>query len=57
MINGLSGSPPVEWYQPTYVQNAATHKNSQDDPEPQDTVLLSKKTTESADVDHDPDTE
>lgn len=55
MINGISGSPPVEWYQPNYVPNTATHKNSQGDQEPQDTVVLSKKASESSDVDHDGD--
>lgn len=53
MINGISGSPPVEWYQTqSHQQSAQTHKNSQGDQEPEDSVVLSKKASESADVDH-----
>lgn len=56
MVNGISGSPPVDWYSTQqYQQNSQTHKNSQGDQEPQDTVVLSKKASESADVDHDGD--
>ena len=41
-----------------YQQNAQTHKNSQNDNEPQDTVVLSKKASEANDLakgdpDHD----
>ena len=56
MINGISSSSqPVEWYQPQYQQDAQTHKNTQGDQEPQDSVVLSKKASESADIDQDGD--
>ncbi|HTB16892.1 MAG TPA: hypothetical protein VK708_02200 [Bryobacteraceae bacterium] len=60
MINGISGNsqtPPA--YQAQQQQQAAqTHKNTQNEQEPQDTVVLSKKATEAAqtgDQDHDGD--
>lgn len=57
MINGISSSSqPVDWYQTQpHPQSTETHKNNQGDQEPQDTVVLSKKASESADVDHDGD--
>ena len=57
-INGVSGTSPVtQFHQAVQSPNAQTHKNSQNDNEPVDTVVLSKKATESqsADKDHDGD--
>jgi hypothetical protein len=63
MINGISGSPQVsQTYQNQQQQQSTqTTKNSQNDQQPQDTVVLSKKATETSqtndsaqgDPDHD----
>lgn len=60
MINGISSSPQVAQSHQVQQQqqNAQTHKNVQNEKEPQDTVVLSKKATESTqsrDADHDGD--
>ena len=50
MINGLSSSlQATQEYQAQHQQQPTqTHKNTQGDQEPQDTVVLSKKATESS---------
>jgi hypothetical protein len=63
MINGISSnSQAAQAYQlQQQQQSTQTHKNSQNDNEPEDTVVLSKKATESTqsndaaqgDPDHD----
>ncbi len=60
MINGVTNSSQAApTYQVQHQQpNPQVHKNAQNDQEPQDTVVLSKKATEAAqtrDADHDGD--
>jgi len=57
MINSVSNSSQVvQSHQlQQHQQSPQTHKNVQNDKEPQDTVVLSKKATQSADVDHNGD--
>ena len=57
MINGVSNTSQVTQSFQTQQnpQSQHTHKNVQNDKEPQDTVVLSKKATGSGDVDHDGD--
>ena len=54
MINSVTSSSQVaQTYQLQQHQNPQVQKNSQNEKQPQDTVVLSKKATGSADVDHD----
>ena len=57
MVNSITSSTQVaQAYQVQQHQtNAQTQKNVQGDQQPQDTVVLSKQATGSADVDHDGD--
>lgn len=57
MISSVNNSSQVaQSYQlQQFHQNPQVHKNEQNDNEPQDTVVLSKQATQSADVDHDGD--
>jgi hypothetical protein len=60
MINSISSSSQVAQSHQIQQQqqSAQTHKNAQNDKEPQDTVVLSKKASESTqarDADHDGD--
>jgi hypothetical protein len=59
MINSVNATPQAQpAYQTQQQQHTQTHKNNQNENEPQDTVVLSKKTTEgsqAADKDHDGD--
>jgi hypothetical protein len=49
MISGVSSSSQAsQAYQTQQQQISQTHKNSQNDPEPEDTVVLSKKATEAS---------
>ena len=47
MTNGVSSISQVAQTYQTQQQNLQTHKNSQNDQGPQDTVVLSKKASES----------
>lgn len=57
MINSVNNSSQVgQTYQlQQNHQNPHVQKNSQNDQQPQDTVVLSKQATQSGDVDHDGD--
>ena len=55
MINSISSTPAIAQSFQVHQHQAPVHKNVQGDKEPQDTVVLSKKATGSADVDHDGD--
>lgn len=50
MINGVTNTAHVaqSFSVQAHPQNPQTHKNVQNEQEPQDTVVLSKKATESA---------
>ena len=50
MINGVTNSAQIAQAFPVqaHPQSPQTHKNVQNEQEPQDTVVLSKKATESA---------
>jgi hypothetical protein len=55
MINSISSTPAIAQSFQVHQHQAPVPKNVQGDKEPQDTVVLSKKATGSADVDHDGD--
>jgi len=54
MINSVNNSSQTaQAYQPQqFQQNPNVQKNSQNDKQPQDTVVLSKQASQSSDVDH-----